>query len=68
MKQAEPEIVEEYLRIIVALMLDQNGTQREHIVRLADLGLEPALIARILGKDAQAVSKELYKLRKRGRV
>jgi DNA-binding CsgD family transcriptional regulator len=68
---SEAEIVRR-LDLIIALLLrlmhaDADGlSAREQIATLSHLGMRPAEIARILGKTASYVNKELSGLRKRG--
>lgn len=69
MERSHDELQSRYLEVIIGLLLQLRdparppASAREQMGILQSLGLEASEIARILGKDAAQVSKELYKIR-----
>jgi len=62
------ESTNKLLRVIVALLLrgkdERSLTLRQQIEILSDLGVKPAEIAEILGKNSSYINKELSGIRK----
>lgn len=62
------ESTNKLLRVIVALLLrrgdEQTLTLRQQIEILGDLGIKPAEIAEILGRNNTYINKELSGIRK----
>jgi prolipoprotein diacylglyceryltransferase len=62
------ESTNKLLMVMISLMLrqkvDQGPTLRQQIEILSDLGIKPAEIAEILGRNGTYVNKELSGIRK----